>query len=102
MQITATYDDGKIKLPSHIQLRHSTFKVDVIIPDEEIEVVDTQEIAIDYLKSLVNPEVIEAAAVSRAKLDVIRLAPLPENDQDDNEVSEEYLERLNAFALRDK
>ncbi|MEO5344035.1 MAG: hypothetical protein H7842_11995 [Gammaproteobacteria bacterium SHHR-1] len=92
MQVEAIYDQGKLEFLTPLQLKHNRLRLVVEVPDEEI--VPTA-----------NPcnlpsEIVEAARAMREKLDAIRNAPLPPDDELPD-LTEKQLNRMAAFDLRE-
>jgi hypothetical protein len=92
MQLEAIYDHGQLKFVQPVTLKHEYLKLIVNVPDEEI-------ISGNKPYSL-SPEVIERARVMRERLDAIRNAPLP-SDEELSELSGRQRERIAAFELRE-
>lgn len=92
MQVEAILDHGKLKFAQPLQLKHARLRLIVTIPDEEIILSDNPHNLL--------PEVIERARVMRDKLDAIRNAPLPPDDELP-ELTARQLERIEAFELRE-
>jgi hypothetical protein len=92
MQVEAVYDQGKLDFVTPLHFKRTPLRVVVNVPDEEI----------DYQASPYNlpPEVIDLARGMRKKLDAIRNAPLPPDD-DPCDLTEKDRERLAAFVLRE-
>lgn len=91
MQIEAIYDQGRIELTQPLQLRHPRVRVLVEVADEEV-------IAPAASHSLA-PEVLALAAQMRARLDAVRDAPLPPDDELPP-VTAKARERIRAFSTR--
>ena len=91
MQIEAIYDQGRIELTQPLQLRHPRVRVLVEVADEEV-------IAPAASQSLA-PEVLALAAQMRARLDAVRDAPLPPDDELPP-VTAKARERIRAFSTR--
>lgn len=92
MQVEAIYHYGKLEFVHPLQLKHDTLRLVVEVPDEEI--VNTS-----------NPynlpqEVIDLAAQMTERMDKVRNAPLPPDDQLPP-VAAKTLDRIEAFALRE-
>jgi hypothetical protein len=92
MQVEAIYEHGRIEFAQPMQLKHDRVRVIVDVPDEEI-VSDTESYNLP-------PEVFERAEKMRSRLDAVRHAPRPSDDQLPP-VSAKTLERIEAFALRE-
>ena len=91
MQVEAIYDHGRLEFIPPLQLKHATLRVMVEVPDEEVEVPPTFNLP---------PEVIEMARAMRERLDTIRDAPQPQDDELPD-LTEKHLNRTAAFALRE-
>lgn len=93
MKIEATLDDkGHLELEQPLRLRRSRVRVEITVPDEEIEgppPVDAPA------------EVVERARAMLARMEAIKNAPAS-SDEGPNELSEKQQERMEAFALRDE
>lgn len=92
MQVEAIYHHGKLEFTHPLQLKHDNLRLVVNVPDDEI--VNTS-----------NPynlpqEVIDLAAQMTERMDKIRNAPLPQDDQLPP-VTAKTLDRIEAFALRE-
>ena len=79
MKVNAKYENGRLSFHSPLTLRHASVEVVVDIPDSEIESVQFDEVTMRMVE----------------KLDAIRNAPLP-TEQDDQPSTK--LDRLDAFA----
>lgn len=93
MQVEAIYDHGRLEFTRPLQLRHEHLRLTVEVPDEELV---TPAPATYNLP----PEVLAHAQATRDKLDAIRNAPLPP-DNELPELTEKQLERIEAFELRE-
>ena len=91
MQVEAIYDQGRIELTQPLQLRHPRVRVLVEVADEEV-------IAPDAPYALA-PEVLALAAQTRARLDAVRNAPLPPEDELPP-VTAKTRARISAFSHR--
>lgn len=91
MQVEAIYDHGKLEFAQPLQLKHAKLRLIVTVPDEEI-------ISTDKPYNL-PPELFERAKAMLAKMDAIRNAPLP-SDDDLPELTEKQLNNIEAFELR--
>jgi len=92
MQVEAIYDHGRLEFLRPIQFKHERLNLLVNVPDDEIV-------------NASNPynlpqEVIDLAAQMTERMDKIRNAPLPPDDQLPP-VTAKTLERIEAFALRE-
>ena len=93
MQVEALYDHGRLEFTRPLQLRHERLRLVVEIPDEELVTPTPPAYNLP-------PEVLALAQAMRDKLDAIRDAPLPPDDELP-ELTEKQLERIEAFALRE-
>lgn len=91
MQVQAIYNQGRIEFVQPLRLKHDNIRLVVTVPDDEIE-----PQAKPYN---LPPEVMLRAAEMRKRLDAVRLAPLPP-DEELPEISAKQLERIAAFELR--
>ena len=91
MQVEAIYDQGRIELAQPLQLRHPRVRVLVEVADEEVV-----EPAAPYS---VTPEVLALAQQTRARLDAVRNAPLPPEDELPP-VTAKTRARISAFSHR--
>jgi predicted DNA-binding antitoxin AbrB/MazE fold protein len=92
MQLEAIYDHGQLKFVQPVTLKHEYLRLIVNVPDEEI-------ISGSKPNSL-SSEVVERARVMRERLDAIRNAPLPPDDELP-ELSGRQRQRIAAFELRE-
>jgi len=93
MKIEATLDDkGHLEFAHPLRLRHPRVRVQVTVPDEEIE---------NSAPFDAPPEVVERARAMLARMDAIKNAPVSPEEQT-AELSEKQQERIKAFALRDE
>lgn len=91
MQIEAIYDNGRLEFIHPIQFKHERLNLVVNVPDDEI---------VTDLNSYNLPkDMIDQAKAMLAKMDAIRNAPLPP-DNDLPELTQKQLERIEAFELR--
>lgn len=93
MDIEAIYDHGKLLFVTPIRLKHGKVRVIVTVPDDEVEVQDDAY--------TLPPEVLAMAKAMEEKLDRIRNAP-PPADEDLPPLTQKQLDRIEAFALRDE
>ncbi len=93
MNIEAIYDHGKLSFLTPVRLKHETLRVTITVPDDEVEVQDDAY--------TLPPEVLAMAKAMEEKLDRIRNAPLPV-DEDLPPLTQKQLDRMEAFALRDE
>ena len=91
MQVQAIYNQGRIEFVQPLRLKHDHIRLLVTVPDEEVE---TQANPYNL-----PPEVLQRAAEMRKRLDAVRHAPLPPDDQLPP-ISAKTLERIEAFKLR--
>ncbi len=93
MQVEAIYDHGRLEFIRPIQFKHERLNLVVSVPDDEIV----------YYSNPYNlpQEVIDLAAQMTERMDKIRNAPLPPDDQLPS-VTAKTLERIEAFALREE
>lgn len=93
MNIEAIYDHGKLSFVTPIRLKHGKVRVIVTVPDDEVEEQDDAY--------TLPPEVLAMAKAMDEKLDRIRNAPLPA-DEDLPPSTQKQLDRMEAFALCDE
>ncbi len=93
MQVEALYDHGRLEFIRPLQLRHQRLRLIVEVPDEELV---TPTPAAYHLP----PAVLARAQAMRDKLDAIRNAPLPPDDELP-ELTEKQQGRISAFELRE-
>lgn len=101
MQVEAIYDNGRIELSSTLRFAHNRFRVIVEVPESEIivgPIVDEARLKPDYV---LPPEVQALANQMSERLDRIRNAALPHDDQL-SELTPKQLERIDAFAFREE
>jgi len=92
MQLEAIYDQGRLEFIRPLRLKPERLRVIVEIPDDAV---------VGLVAPLdLPPEVPALAARMRTRLDEIRDAPLPADEQLPP-VNAETLERIEAFALRE-
>jgi hypothetical protein len=91
MQVEAIYDQGRIELTQPLHLRHPRVRVLVLVADEEV--------VEPAAPSSLAPEVLALAQQTRARLDAVRNAPLPPDDELPP-VTAKTRERIRAFAHR--
>ena len=97
MQVDAIYDQGKLEFISSVKLRSGRIRVQVVIPDEEVEEDPSSEA---YSYEL--PEGLkQQAGEMLSRLARIRNAPLPPEDELP-ELTHKQEERMQAFALREE
>lgn len=94
MQVEALYDHGRLEFTHPLQLRHKRLRLIVEVPDEEL--VDPALVTDNNLP----PEVLARAQAMRDKLDAIRNAPLPPDDELPEPTAKQW-ERIEAFTLRE-
>ena len=92
MEIEAVYEHGKLEFLEPVQFKHDRVRLLVTVADEEI----------DSVRTLYNlpQEVVEMAEKMRGRLDEIRNAPLPPDDELPP-VSDKFSERMEAFSMRE-
>lgn len=93
MQIEAMYDHGRLEFTRPLQLRHERLRLVVEVPDEELVTPAPPAYNLPL-------EVLALAQAMRDKLDAIRNAPLPPDDELP-ELTEKQRERIEAFDLRE-
>jgi len=102
MLADAYYDNGKIEFTRNYRFRHSRFSIRIEVPDDEVvkdlDITRGQQSASGYR---LREEVEALSSSMKEKLDRIRNAPAPPDDELPP-LTPKYLERLEAFALRDK
>lgn len=98
MQVEAIYDQGRLEFISPIRLKQGRIHLVVQIPDEEII---TETLPQSKPTYELPPEVLALALAMEEKLDRVRNAPLPA-DEDLPPLTPKQLERMEAFALRDE
>ena len=92
MQVEAIYDQGRLEFVHPLRLKHDRVRLVVTVPDEELE----SAVPFDL-----PPEVLARAQALRQRLEAIRNAPTPP-DEELPELTQRQVERLEAFALRDE
>jgi predicted DNA-binding antitoxin AbrB/MazE fold protein len=92
MQVEAIYENGKLEFKQPLHLKNKKITVMVTLPDEAIEKNAAYNLP---------PEVIERARALLQRMEAIKNAPLPPDDELP-ELTEKQLERIEAFALRDE
>jgi hypothetical protein len=92
MQVKAIYEDGVINFERPLRFKHRKFEVLVNVPDAELELDNTYNLP---------PEVMAMAREMEEKLDHVRNAPLPA-EEDLPPLTQKQLDRIEAFALRDE
>lgn len=92
MQVEAIYENGKLEFVQPLRLKHERVMLVVTVPDHEVEL---------PAHAGVSEGVVQRARAMREKLDAIRNAPLPTDDQLP-EPTLERLERITAFELREE
>lgn len=96
MQVAATWNNGKIELDQPLRLVRDHVRLIVTVPDDAL-ITDPQ--TAPDLPNMPD-DVIAAADALRQRLDAIRNAPLPPDDELPVE-SAKVQERTEAFALRE-
>jgi hypothetical protein len=92
MQVEAIYDHGKLEFNPPLRLKHERIRLIVTVPDDEIETPEPYHLP---------QAVIERAQTMLARMQEIRNAPMPPDDEIP-ELTETQLKRMEAFALRDE
>jgi hypothetical protein len=92
MHVEAIYRQGQLELITPVRLREGPLRVVVEVPDEAV--------VTDPRPWNLPSEVIALAKASRERLDTLRHAPLP-RDEDLPEISDDQAQRLESFALRE-
>ena len=93
MRVEALYDHGRLEFIRPLQLKHECLRLIVEMPDEALV---TPMSATCNLPS----EVLAQAQAMRDRLDAIRDAPFPPDDELP-ELTAKQRERIEAFALRE-
>ncbi len=93
MKVEAIYDHGKLEFVEPLQLKHERIRLVVTVPDDEVELQTKTPFNLPI-------EIVERARMMRERLDAIRNAHLPPDDQLPD-LTEKQLERIAAFELRD-
>jgi hypothetical protein len=96
MQVEAIYDQGKLEWITPVKLKPGRIHLVVQIPDEQIVTPSKRQPAYEL-----PPEVLAQALAMEEKLERVRNAPLPA-DEDLPPLSEKKLARIEAFAQRDE
>ncbi len=92
MELEAVYEGGKLEFSRPVKFKRNRVHMMVNVPDEAIE---------DAGSPYDLPEeVVEEADRTRSRLDAIRNAPLPPDDELPP-VSDKSMERMREFALRE-
>ena len=93
MKIEATLDEkGHLEFAGPLRLRHQRVRVQVTVPDEEVE---------SPAPFNAPPAVLERAQAMLAHMAAIKNAPLSP-DEEPPELGEKQQECIEAFALRDE
>ena len=92
MQVEAIYDHGKLEFIQPLRLKNGKIRLVVTVPDDEIETLAPCNLP---------REVIERAQAMLARMEEIKKAPLPPDDELP-ELFEKQLERIEAFGLREE
>ena len=102
MQIEAIYDQGRLEFISPVKLKSGRIRVRVEIPEDAIvPLSESQTESGEDTGYTIAESVKEKSREIKAKLDRIRNAPLPEEDELP-ELTEKQQERIEAFALREE
>ena len=102
MQIEAIYNHGRLELPGQIRFAHQRFTVRIDVPDDIIVTHEVSQSEGHARTSYTLPP--EVAALSQAmadRLERIRNAPLPPDEQLPPLTQKQY-NRMDAFAFRDE
>ena len=91
MQVEAIYNQGRIELVHPLHLKRDHVRLIVTVPDEEL--------APQANPYSLPPEVLQRAAEMRNRLDAVRHAPLPP-DEELPQITTKQLDRIAAFELR--
>ena len=97
MNVDAIYENGKLEFVQPMRFKHERVRLLVTVPDHEVEEVLPSHLNLSNLPA----DVVERATAMRARMDAIRNAPVPA-DEELLELTDEQLERIAAFALRDE
>ncbi|SDL67525.1 hypothetical protein SAMN05661010_02240 [Modicisalibacter muralis] len=89
MQVDAIYDNGRLQLPSHIQLKHTRLTLRVEVPDDELAGAETEVVEEGQRTSF------------RHAIDDI-LGPLKEQLKNTPPLTDEVLDQLRYDALKEK
>lgn len=92
MQVEAIYNHGKLEFIVPLQLKQENFRIQVIVPDDEIIMQPVYNLPL---------HIIESAKATLARMETIRNTPLP-TDKEPPELTAKQMERIEAFALRDE
>jgi len=93
MRVEALYDHGRLEFIDPLQLRHERLRLIVEVPDADL----VSSTPVTYH---LPPEVLAQAQAMRDRLDAIRHALLPPDDELP-ELTAKQRERIEAFALRE-
>ncbi len=101
MQVEAIYEQGRLEFSRPVRFKRDRVRLLIEVPDEEI-VTEPRVGQNDAARACVlTPEVQALAEEMQERLDRIRAAPAPPDDELP-EVSEKHLERMEAFAFREQ
>lgn len=89
MQVDAIYDNGRLQLPSHIQLKHTRLTLRVEVPDDELA--DAAAVAMEEGQS---------TGIRQAIDDI--LGPLKDQLKNAPPLTDEALDQLRYDALKEK
>lgn len=89
MQVDAIYDNGRLQLPSHIQLKHTRLTLRVEVPDDELA--ETETVVVEKG---------QRTSFRRAIDDI--LGPLKEQLKNAPPLTDEALDQLRYDALKEK
>lgn len=100
MELEAIYHNGRLEFTSPVRFKKDRTEVRIVVSDEDIESDEThtREPQTEYS---ISRDVVEKSRDLRNRLDRIRNAPLPPDNQLPP-LTEKHQERMDAFALRDE
>lgn len=98
MNIQAIWDGEVLRPTQPLKLKHDL--VTIQVPDEEISTSAPAPSASQEQSYMLPPEVLARAQALRKRLDAIRNAPLPP-DEELPALTQKHLERIEAFELRE-
>ena len=102
MEIEAIYNKGKLEFLQPVRLVRDKIKVRVVVPDEELVYAAPSASEFRSTKKYSVPQYVRRESEKlRSRLDKIRNAPLPPDEQL-SPLSAKHQERIEAFALRDE
>lgn len=100
MQVEAIYENGRVELLLPLKLKRNGVRLIVLVPSEEVTAEQSDDSAAPASYQL-SPRAAAAAQELRQRMNAIRNAPLPP-DEELPELTEKQLERIEAAALRDE